>query len=119
MATAQPATVAATVMAGGTHLLTAPPDRCRRNICLIKWRSITVTVETGTTAKTIALAGEVIVDLSVITATRGVERIFWHYDQVTPADAGGMFKGAMIGVAFDTLVNPTVIIIMPGMASSR
>lgn len=107
-------------MAGGTCLRAAAPERGRCGAYIVEWSAITVTVQIRTTAKyRVVLAGKVVVGLTAIAAARDVERIFRRYDQVTSAGAGGMLKGGMIGVTFDTLVSTIVIIVMSPMTSSR
>ena len=116
--TCMPETHTAISMAGGTDLR-PPPDGCRAGTDIVKGRCITVTIKSRATAECcVVLARKVFISLTAITAGRNVEWIFRRYDQAATTGTGGMFKGAVIVVAFDALVNPIVINIMPCVAAS-
>ena len=109
----------ARAMARGAGLLSAPPERSRGCTCIVKWPGVTVTVQLRTTAEAVVLAGKIVIDLSAVAAARNVERIFRRYNQSPTAGAGGMFEGGMIRMTFYALVDPVVIIVMPGMTTGR
>jgi hypothetical protein len=49
-----------------------------------------MTVKIRTAAKHVALAGKIVIDLTIVAAGRAIERIFRFYDEIAPAGAGGM-----------------------------